>query len=146
MFIGRFSFNLIFNFIYIMIDFILCTSCLPIYWNMNWRFFSFLVLECNYHIAPLSYIVWLTFKQNSDSITSPNSWTTSSDHALVLDYLTAWSTKVLSACCQSVTKGHNWHIDYLSVAPFCHGWGACISHICAPSRHIVAVLLGAEAN
>ena len=24
--------------------------------------------------------------------------------------ITAWSTKVLSACCQPVTKGHNWHV------------------------------------
>ena len=27
-------------------------------------------------------------------------------------YLTAWSKKMLSACCLPVTKGHNWHIDY----------------------------------
>ena len=46
---------------------------------------------------------------------------------------TAWNTKVLSTCCQPVTKGHNWHIDYLSVILFCHGWEACTWHLCAPS-------------
>ena len=29
--------------------------------------------------------------------------------------LTAWSTNLLSTCCPTVTKRHNWHIDYLSV-------------------------------
>ena len=38
---------------------------------------------------------------------------------------TAWNTKMLSACCLPVTKGHNWHTDYLSVILFCDEWAAC---------------------
>ena len=35
---------------------------------------------------------------------------------------TAWSTNMLNSCCLPVTKGHNWHIDYLSVTLFCSKW------------------------
>ena len=36
----------------------------------------------------------------------------------VLNMLTAWSTKVLSAFCQPVTKGHNCHIDFCQLYSF----------------------------
>ena len=37
----------------------------------------------------------------------------------------AWSTNLVSSCSLPVTKGHNWHIDYLSVILFCHGQVGC---------------------
>ena len=51
--------------------------------------------------------------------------------AILEHNLTAWSTNVLSTYCQPVTKGHNWHIDYLSVVLFCHGEQLYLTCLCA---------------
>ena len=57
-------------------------------------------------------------------------------------YSTAWSTKVLSACCQPVTKGHSWHIDYLSVILFCHGLGGMyLTPLCSKQSNYIQILL-----
>ena len=36
-----------------------------------------------------------------------------------------WSTNLLSTYCLPMTKGHNWHVDYLSIISFCHGQAVC---------------------
>ena len=48
----------------------------------------------------------------------------------------AWSTNLVSTCCPNVTKGHKWHIYYLSVMPFCHGGSMYLPSLCSkPSVH-----------
>ena len=50
---------------------------------------------------------------------------------------TAWSTMVLSAFCQSVTKGRNWHIDYLSLILFLSWMSGMYLYLYAPSSQIL---------
>ena len=92
-----------------------------------------------FHIVPL--LILIIFYKVSPEVTH-------FDKALHADNLTSWSAKMLSQCYLPVTKGHNWHIDYLSVILFCHGWVACTWYAFAPSSWLwclpllLCVLLG----
>ena len=79
-------------------------------WNVNY-------FPAKVNLTPPKGGMWCTFPLAMQ----PPSWQTWP--YLCQTWLTAWSTKVLCAFCQAVTKRHNWHIDNISVILFCHGWG-----------------------
>ena len=71
-------------------------------------------------------------------------WHLQDKHQHSVQDSTAWSTDLFSASCPQVTKGHNWHIDYMSVILFCHGEQHV--EVCAPSIQIMLPFLNDQAN
>ena len=59
-------------------------------------------------------------------------------YKITFKMLTDWNTEMLSACCLPVTKGHNWHIDYLSVTPLL-SWvsGMYLTCLCSKQSNYV---------